>query len=284
MVHADFSQRFTLEKLEIRGQLVRLSQSWRTLLSGRGYPEHVATHLGEIACVSVLVGAGLKYPGRATLQIQGGRHAKLVVVDCTHELGIRGMASFDPDVAPSTFSQWVEGARVALTLSQFDSGQMYQSIVPVSGLTVAECFEHYFDQSEQLPTHLWLAADAEGAGALLLQKLPKADEKDPDGWARVEQLAASVTRAELTHLDAAQLLTRLFYEEDIRLFAPKPVLCDCRRDEEKVKSMLRSLGREELEATLAELGEIVVRDDMCNEEYRFGRAAIDALFVSREQI
>ncbi len=276
----DFSHRFTLDKLDIRGQVVRLSSAWQSLMLGRDYPPNVTAHLGEMACVAVVIGAGLKHKGRATLQIQGGAFAKLAVIDCTNDLGIRGMASFEPQDGPMSFADWVSGGRVALTVSQFDNGQMYQSIVPVSGLTVAECFEHYFDQSEQLPTHLWIAADSKGAGALLLQKLPKADEKDADGWARVEQLAASVTNDELTNLDAETLLTRLFHEEDIRLYEPKSVFCDCKRDEEKVKNMLRSLGRDELDATLKQLGEIIVKDDMCNEEYRFDPAAVDALFSS----
>ena len=274
----DFSRRFTLENLEIRGQVVRLSDAWRGLIAGRNYPSHVVSYLGEMACVSVLVGAGLKHQGRATLQIQGGAIAKLAVVDCTDALGIRGMASFETTSCPATFAEWVSGGRVALTVAHAETGQMYQSIVPVSGLTVAECFEHYFDQSEQLPTHLWLAANEQGAGALLLQKLPKADAKDPDGWARVEQLAASVRADELITLDAEVLLQRLFHEEDVRLYEPKLVFSDCRRDEEKVKNMLRSLGCHELDATLAELGEIIVKDDMCNEEYRFDRAAVAALF------
>ena len=276
----DFSRRFTLDKLDLRGQVVRLSGAWRSLMQGRDYPPEVTAHLGEMACVAVIIGAGLKHKGRATLQIQGGAFAKLAVIDCTHELGIRGMASFVPQDNPVSFADWVKGGRVALTVSQFDNDQMYQSIVPVSGLSVAECFEHYFDQSEQLPTHLWIAADAHGAGALLLQKLPKADEKDADGWARVEQLAASVTADELTNLDAETMLTRLFHEEDIRLYEPKSVFCDCKRDEEKVKNMLRSLGRDELNQTLREIGEIIVKDDMCNEEYRFDPAAVDALFLS----
>lgn len=274
----DFSRRFTLENLEIRGQVVRLSDAWRGLIADRNYPSHVVSYLGEMACVSVLVGAGLKHQGRATLQIQGGAIAKLAVVDCTDALGIRGMASFETTACPATFAEWVSGGRVALTVAHAETGQMYQSIVPVSGLTVAECFEHYFDQSEQLPTHLWLAANEQGAGALLLQKLPKADAKDPDGWARVEQLAASVRADELIMLDAEVLLQRLFHEEDVRLYEPKLVFSDCRRDEEKVKNMLRSLGRHELDATLAELGEIIVKDDMCNEEYRFDHAAVAALF------
>jgi molecular chaperone Hsp33 len=277
-IHTNYSRRFTLDNLDIRGQVVRLSGAWSGLVQDRSYPALVTAFLGEMACVSVLVGAGLKHAGRATLQIQGGACAKLAVVDCTHELGIRGMASYDADAEFSSFAEWVAGGRVALTVSQADSGQMYQSIVPVSGISVAECFEHYFDQSEQLPTHLWLAANRQGAGALLLQKLPKADEKDADGWARVEQLAASVSASELTGLDAETLLTRLFAEDDIRLYEPRLVHSACKRDEDKIKTMLRSLGRAELNATLAELGEIVVNDDMCNEQYRFDPAAVNALF------
>ncbi len=277
-IQTDYSRRFTLDNLDIRGQVVRLSTVWQGLSAGRGYPPSVNSFLGQLACVSVLVGAGLKHAGRATLQIQGGAAAKLAVADCTHDLGIRAMASFAESDGVSSFADWVAGGRIALTVAQEGSAQMYQSIVPVSGITVAECFEHYFDQSEQLPTHLWLAADANGAGALLLQKLPKADEKDPDGWARVEQLAASVTAGELTGLDAEVLLTRLFHEEDVRLIEPRLVQSACKRNEEKVRTMLRSLGRAELDSTLAELGEIVVKDDMCNEEYRFDRAMVDALF------
>src|SRR5258706_2826129 len=277
-IQTDYSRRFTLDNLDIRGQVVRSSTAWRGLSGKRNYPANVNSYLGEMACVSVLVGAGLKHAGRATLQIQGGAAAKLAVVDCTHELGIRGMASFAAGVRAATFAEWVAGGRIALTVARADSSQMYQSIVLVSGITGADCFEHYFVQSEQLPTHLWLAANSEGAGALLLQKLPKADEKDADGWAGVEQLAASVTAGELIGLDAEVLLTRLFHEEDVRLYEPRLVQSACKRNEEKVKTMLRSLGRAELDATLAELGEILVRDDMCNEEYRFDRAAVDALF------
>ncbi|MBL8512307.1 MAG: Hsp33 family molecular chaperone HslO [Betaproteobacteria bacterium] len=286
-IQTDYSQRFTLENLDIRGQLVQLTDSWRSLLKGRDYPAEVLAYLGEMMCVSVLVGAGLKHSGKVTLQVQGargdGEHhaAKLVVVDCTHDLGIRGMASFDGKAAAGCYSDWVSGGTLAMTVYQAETGQMYQSIVPVSGLTVAECFEHYFDQSEQLPTHLWLASDANGAGALLLQKLPGADAKDPDGWARVEHLASTVTAADLVNLDAKRLLQQLFAEEDVRLFNAKPVHSASKRDVKKVESMLRSLGRAEVEAMLTEIGEIVVKDDMCNEEYRFDRAAIEILFQNQ---
>jgi molecular chaperone Hsp33 len=267
MATSSYSRRFTLENLDIRGQVVRLGDAWQSLMQGREYPNDVTRYFGELACVAVMIGTGMKHPGRVTLQIQGAkteaarsrRAAKLAVVDCTHSLGLRGMASSGEtteDESTHGFSEWVSGGTLALTMANSDSGQMYQSIVPISGLSVAECFEHYFDQSEQLPTHLWIAASREGAGALMLQKLPKADERDADGWARMEMLASSVTEPELIDAPVDVLLQRLFAEEDVRLFEPK----------------------EELESTLAEYGEVIVKDDMCNQEYRFGPGEIAALF------
>ncbi len=295
---ASYSRRFTLENLDIRGQMVRLGDVWHALMARRDYPPDVTRYFGELACVAVLVGTGLKHAGRVTLQIQGPntteainapprRSAKLAVVDCTHTLGLRGMASSgsasEEAGATGGFAEWVGGGTLAMTVANSGSKQMYQSIVPISGLSVAECFEHYFDQSEQLPTHLWLAATPRGAGALLLQKLPGADQRDADGWARVEMLASSVTEAELVDTPVDLLLKRLFADEDVRLFAPKAVHSECRRDDEKVTSVLRSLGRAELESTLAEYGEVIVRDDMCNQEYRFNPAAIAALFDSAKE-
>jgi len=276
-----YSRRFTVENLDIRGQVVRLTDVWQKMHAGRGYPSAILQHLGELACVSVLLGTGLKQPGRAALQIQRGGSrpgAPLALVDCTEQLGVRGMARVDATQPATTFSEWVAGGTLAMTLLPANSPQSYQSIVPISGLSVAECFEHYFDQSEQLATHLWLAADEQGAGALLLQKLPNADIRDADGWARMELLASSVTPRELTSFPAEAMLHRLFHQEDVRLYAAKPVNYAGIRDEEKVKNMLRQLGRAEVEATLAEQGEVVVTDDICNEEYRFDAAAVAALF------
>lgn len=278
---ANYCRRFTLENLEVRGQLVRLTSVWGAMHAGRGYSPAVQGFLGELACVAVLVGSGLKQVGRVTLQIQrpGQTGAPLAMADCTETLAVRGIAR--KQVSAASFAEWADGGTLAMTLTHNDPGKppaMYQSVVPLSGLSIAECFEHYFDQSEQLPTHLWISSNDKGAGALLLQKLPGADQKDPDGWARVEHLAASVTGAELTSASADELLHRLFHEEDVRLFRAKPVTYACRRDVAKVEAMLKSLGREEVEATLAEQGEIVVTDDICNEQYRFGADDVKRLF------
>jgi molecular chaperone Hsp33 len=133
-------------------------------------------------------------------------------------------------------------------------------------------------QSEQLSSRFFLAATAEGAAGLFIQKMPSTDARDPDGWARVEALAATAKPEELLGLPAEELLTRLFHEETVRIFDEQPVTNNSPEDRVKVGNMLRSLGREDVYAVIKERGTIVIRDDLANHEYRFEKADIDELF------
>ncbi len=159
------------------------------------------------------------------------------------------------------------------------TGQIYQSLVPLQGDTLSEIFEHYLAQSEQLPSFVRLFADAESVCGLLLEKLPKADERDADGWNRMTQFAATLTLAETRDVQPYDLLTRLFPEELLRVYKLDPVEYYCPYDVDKVKDMLRSLGRAEVDSILAEKGEVLIRNEMCNHEYRFDAAAVAQMFA-----
>ena len=108
--------------------------------------------------------------------------------------------------------------------------------------------------------------------------MPSTDERDPDGWARIEALAATVKDEELLGLSSESLLTRLFHEETVRVFDAQAVTNECPQDWDKVRNMLLALGREEVYASLKEHGAIVIHDELSNHEYRFTKSAIDELF------
>jgi molecular chaperone Hsp33 len=169
--------------------------------------------------------------------------------------------------------------RLSVTLEDLKSGQLYQSLVPLEGDTLEKVFEHYLAQSEQVEAFLRLRADGGALCGLLLEKLPGADQRDPDGWDRVRHLAATLTLDETRDAQPYDLLTRVFPEELMRVFRLRAVEYHCPYDEDKVKDMLRGLGRKEVEAILAEKGEVVIRNEMCNHEYRFDAPAIERLFT-----
>ena len=280
---SDFVVRFLFEELDIRGAFVRLGDAWRSLQARRGYCNTVRDLLGEMTATAVLIGSNLKQPGRLTFQLQGHGPIRMLVIDCNAQLHLRGMAQATAEVAPAPVSQLFGDGRLTLILQNEAAREPWQSLVPVSGDSIAAVFEHYLAQSEQQPARLWLTAGEQSACGLFLQKLPGADARDADGWARIELLAGTVTPEELQALPAETLLGRLFPEETLRLFTPKPVVYDCPEDRDKVGEMLRSLGRAEVESILAEQGEIVVHDDICNHEYRFDAADLDELFPPAAQ-
>ena len=114
---------------------------------------------------------------------------------------------------------------------------------------------------------------------LLLEKLPGADARDADGWNRVTHLAATLQLRETVDAQPYDLLVRLFPEELLRVFPIDPVEYHCPFDVRNVERVLRGLGRDEVESILAEQGEVVIKNEMCNHEYRFDRAAVETLFA-----
>ena len=279
-MQTDYVQRFLFENLDIRGRLVCLTGAWQRMLDGRDYPEDIAALLGHTTALNVLLGANQKGSGRVTLQVQGTGPVKLLVSDCTAELQIRGMAQYEKEkVVPSNERKLLGDGRLSVTLEDMKSGQFYQSLVPLEGETLEQIFEHYLAQSEQTIAFLRLKADSGALCGLLLEKLPQADARNPDGWNRVTHLASTLTLEETRDAQPYDLLTRVFPEELMRVFRLYAVQYHCPYDETKVKEMLRGLGRKEVEAILAEQGEVVIRNEMCNHEYRFDARAIAELFA-----
>ena len=274
----DCVQRFMLDDVDIRGAVVRLGAVWRQLLTDRDYPAPVVDLLGRMSATSLLLADNLKQPGRLTIQLRGNGPVSLLVIDCNETLNTRCMAQHDEEIDTTADIDLLGDGQLLLSLDTPARRKPYQSIVPLAGKNIAEIFEHYLMQSEQLASRFFLAATPTGVAGLFLQKMPTTDERDSDGWTRIEALAATAKPKELLELPIGELLTRLFHEETIRLFAARAVTNNSPEDWEKVGNMLRSLGREEVYGALSERGEILVRDDLGNREYRFDKRAIDALF------
>lgn len=274
-------QRFLLEDLDIRGAIVKLDDVWQALLENRHYAPEVRDLLGAMSAVASVIGGNLKQSGRLTIQLQGHGPVSLLVVDVTEALNLRGYAKAgDEAVGKTGIIDLVGDGQLLMTLDMPGLRHPYQSYVPVQGNSVAEVFEHYLTQSEQQPAILHTASSGKAAACLFLQKLPDADKKDADGWDRIIHLASTVRDEELLDLSAEDILTRLFHQETVRLLDAREVTHDWTQDWDKVRDMLRSLGRAELDSMIAEHGEILIHDDLSNHEYRFDAEDVAALFAS----
>jgi molecular chaperone Hsp33 len=281
---SDAVRRFLFDDLDIRGAVVRLDAVWQKLMAGRGYPAPVVDLLGQMTATAVLLADNLKQPGRLGIQMRGSGPVTLLVIDCSEHLNLRCMARHANGIAaapaadPPNLPGLLGRGQLMLTLNTPTRRAPYQSVVPLEGATIAEVFGHYLRRSEQVVARFFLAASPAGAAGLYLQKMPAADQRDPDGWTRIEALAATARPEELLGSSAEDLLVRLFHEETVRLFNPRPITHDFPPDPDRVRNMLLTLGREDVHASFGQNGVIVVNDEFSNHEYRFTREDIDLLF------
>ncbi|MBI1173963.1 MAG: Hsp33 family molecular chaperone HslO [Sideroxydans sp.] len=275
----DTLQRFLFEHAPIRGELVHLDTAWRAILDKHDYPLPLRDLLGELAAAAVLLAATLKLQGALVLQIHGSGPLKLLVVECSGDLQVRATAKWSGELEPGTLAQLVGDGRFVITLDPKDGKQSYQGIVELAGSSVAEMLQNYMARSEQLDTRLWLAADGQRAAGMLLQKLPEQLEPDLDAWPRAMQLADTLKREELLELPAQQVIHRLYHEEDLRLFDAQPVAFHCTCSRQSVGSMLKMLGREEVDSILSERGTIEIHCEFCNERYEFDSVDAAQLFA-----
>jgi len=284
--HQDTLQRFVFENSPVRGNIVNLSQTFKQALHQQQMPAGLRRSLGELMAASALLSATLKMRGSLVLQIQSKGLLKLLVVECNSDFGIRATAKWDERVTDSQhIFELIEQGQCIITLDPKDEGQAYQGIVPLEGDSISEVLENYMLRSEQIDTHIWLSCDGDSAAGMLLQKLPETVNQittahDHDTWDRVNYLANTVTDQELLGLPAEAMLTRLFHQEEVRLFEASPTqfYCSCSRD--SVANMLRMLGNEELTSIIEERGEIEVNCDFCNTLYRFDKIDAAQLFSS----
>ena len=283
--------RFVFEHYPIRGHLVHLDAAWQALTEHRDYPADIRDLLGEAVAASLLLAATIKFDGVLSLQLQGDGFVHLLLAQCTSGLGVRGLARYQEDaeraVAPTAeLAELIGAGNLTVTLETDEGAQRYQGIVPITGERLAESLQGYFENSEQLPTRLWLYADAQGASGMLLQRLPgdgrggspAADAEVDDAWRRVQLIADTLTPEELSTLADREILRRLFNEDDLRLFDPSPVYFRCRCSRERVAGMLQGLGETETRAIIAERGQVEVRCDFCNRAYVFDAVDVARLF------
>jgi molecular chaperone Hsp33 len=245
--------------------------------------------LGESVAASLLLAATIKFDGILSLQLQGDGFVHLLLAQCTSGLGVRGLARYQDDADSAAAGErrvadLIGAGNLTVTLETDEGAKRYQGIVPITGERLAESLQGYFENSEQLPTRLWLYADAQGASGMLLQRLPGAgatpagDAEVDDAWRRVQLIGDTLTREELRTLTDLEILRRLFNEDDLRLFEPSPVYFRCRCSRERVAGMLQGLGEMETRGVLAERGAVEVRCDFCNRAYVFDAVDVAGLF------
>ncbi len=290
----DYSARFVIETHPVHGRLVRLGGTLDEILRAHDYPDVIANLLGEACVLATLVGASLKFEGRLILQAQGDGAVRYVVADYDTRGGLRGFCRYDEGelnalIAANEGSFQSLGAQTLLgkgtfimTLDPEDHAERYQGITPIEGESLSLCAEHYFAQSEQVPTQIKLAvsefkgdgpAQWRAAGAMI--QAIAGDEsrgETKESFNHIRALFETLGEDELTDFDltADRLLYRLFHEDGVRLSALKQVFKLCRCSQDRVEGLVQSFSDEEQRDMLEADGKVHITCEYCSKTFLVG--------------
>ena len=271
---ADHITPFVFDNLPVRGALIHLARAWRRMNRDHAYHGVVRETLGHAAAATGLIAHSLKFDGAITLQIQGSGGLRMLVMQCTSELELRGMANFDQDGTAESFGELVSNAHCAITVDAGD--RPYQGIVEVDHGSLASSLEHYFERSAQVPSHVMLVTDASESGGLLLQQMPGQYPIEEDDWNRLGHIAATLRTSDFASTEGIDLVGKLFAEDDVRVFRSKPVVFRCRCSRRRAEQVLQMLGEAETREVIEEQGRVDVTCEYCGR-----RRSFDAIDVSR---
>lgn len=279
---------FSIEDRPVRGRLARLGAVIHDILTRHNYPEPVANLLGETCALAVLVGSGLKAEGgKIILQVQGDGPVQYAVADYDTSGALRGFCRFDQERVAEVSKGFARpGAQtligkgmMVMTVDQGAHMERYQGVTPVDGESLSVCAEHYFAQSEQIPTKVMLAVgtldDGTGpkwrAGGAMIQRMASDEARGDtqEDWNHVRALFDTTGEDELLdpNLEAEQLLYRLFHEDGVRVFDSQPLRSECRCSQDRILGLLKSFDKDAVAEMVEEDGLIRVTCEYCSRTY-----------------
>jgi molecular chaperone Hsp33 len=292
----DLAAAFQIEAWPVRGRLVRLGETIDAILSAHAYPEPVAALLGEACALAALVGSSLKFEGRLIVQAQGDGPVRYVVADYDTEGHLRGYCRFDPEEVEAASRGFARpGAKTLLgqgvfvmTLDRGPDFERTQGITPIEGESLSLAAEHYFEQSEQVPTKVRLAVGSVAvdgaptwrAGGALIQLIAGDDARGSteEVWDRSRALFQTLADDELLDptITPETLLFRLFHEDGVRLEDARPLKAQCRCSKDRIGAVLASFSAQERADMIEADGKIRVTCEYCASVYELEPAEITA--------
>ncbi len=281
---ADWLRAFAFRQYPVRGAVVTLADTWTALTARRQYPAPLNHWLADMLTALTLVRSGIKAPGRLSLQLRSQDNPHLLSVECDEQWRLRGTARYRQAQPLGHALDELQAGLLSMQLEPPGQRVSYQGVVPLQGDCIAAVMQHYFQQSEQLPTEFVLGSGQYGAAdfpwGFMLQRMP--GEMLDDDWQRLILLAGTLRLQELRECSPEQLLSRLFPDDEIELFAPQTPCFFCACSQQRVARMLLQLGHAEARDILAEQGQVQVGCEHCGEQYAFDSIDIEHLFSTQD--
>jgi molecular chaperone Hsp33 len=285
---SDYTIRAISDDGQVRGFAAITTQLVQELVRRHHTYPVVSAALGRTATMGALMGLTLKEDHhKVTIQVDGDGPIGRIMVDADGAGHVRGSVD-NPMVEHNDDYKLNVGAAVGqgsiYILKDLGLREPYRGASPIISGELAEDFTYYFAVSEQTPSSVGLGVLVKGeeilaAGGYMLQVMPNATDETitclEKNIAELNQLT-SISELFNQGMTPEELLIRLM-GEGTEILQKKSVSFQCNCSREKSGGMLKSLGKEELESILAELGQAEVICHYCNEKYVFSSEDLQSM-------
>jgi molecular chaperone Hsp33 len=294
----DFSQKFLFNHRPIRGQFIRLTETYQSMIRHKNYPEKIQKFLGEALASTALIHGLFKNSGKITLQFQGS--GALTLLSIHGDLSdMRGLVQYSTEALFTEKDSLLSALKTGKLVLTYEAGDdhgnsRHQSILEVISPDMAQNIEHYFSQSEQVETKIWLAVTPLSVSGFLLQRLPspptsitETDHSDPnnlgddlcdDLWNDAIIRAQTLFEQELQTLPLEDLLSRLYSEDEIQLFQPEEIEFKCPCSKDRMERAILFMGKPEVMAILEKEEHVDVTCQFCGKNHAFDAIDIEKIF------
>lgn len=217
-----------------------------------------------------------------TLIIRGDGPAKGITVTANQQGEIKGYIH-ETDVEGSSVSE-VLGSGLLTVIKDIGLKEPYTGQLPLVTGEIAEDITAYFAESEQIPSSCGIGirfnedGTIKSAGGFLIQLLPNAP------YYVIDQLEIDLSRhpspPELIQKygsDYERILMSMLPSLEIKILDEYDIKWECNCSEDKIKSVLVAIGKDELEDIISQNEELEIVCDFCRKKYSYSPDQVKTL-------
>ena len=264
---------------KVRYLLVEFTAVLNDAIKKHGLNKGSTRYLADAMAAALLLSSQIKGDERLSLQLESSSPQCRIICDINAAGGIR--AKITPNKLPSDVEHpTLDGFLVTIKHNQ--QRELYRGTTEIRHETIASAIEHHLNQSSQLDCKVRIetAFDESGnpiqAYGLLLEKYPVSHD-NPSATKREFESAYST----FATLPKAEFLMSCQEHQvcsfDLFGLESKPISWFCGCSEERIDTMLGSIGPEELTSMIEDLGVIEVVCEFCSTKYTRDKVAINEL-------
>ena len=275
-----FQQGLTMDA-KVRYLLADATTLIKTVIQNHELGPQSAQFCAEGILTSILMSSQIKGEERLTVQLESNEPVCRMLCDINSEGGVR--AKWLPANLPKQTNQHLTG--VLVTIKHNQERELYRGVTEINNETIASALAHHLNQSSQIDCLIRTVVQfTDGvltkALGILLERYPESIENPSASHDEFATEYASLS--ELNETDfILQLSKSTLCGHPLFSLEAKDLHWFCSCSNERIDTMLMSIGKEELLVICDEIGSIETRCEYCNTLYHRDRNDVERLFSAK---